>query len=121
MRDPGHRALHKAARATVVSTTAFVIGRYVVDDDQFAVVAAFSAFALSALADFGGPPRARLAAYLGALVTGIPLIALGTALSETTWPAALCMLAVGFLAGEGNLRGTAGGRGAACGGGSSRA
>ena len=46
-----------------------------------------------------------MGAYLAAGATGVPLVALGTAVSETTWAAALAMFAVGFLAAFAGLYG----------------
>jgi uncharacterized membrane protein YccC len=48
------------------------------------------------MADFGGPRRARLLAYLAAVLAGAALVALGTLVSGTAAGAAAAMLVVGF-------------------------
>ena len=66
------------------------------DDPQIAAFAAFGSFAMLVLADFGGPVRARLLAYVSLALTGAALIAIATACSRNAWLAAGAMAVVGF-------------------------
>ena len=63
----------------------FAIGRYALDDPQFAVFAGFTAMALLAFADYGGPMRSRLLAFAVTVAVAIGLVSLGTAVSESSW------------------------------------
>jgi uncharacterized membrane protein YccC len=103
--DPHRRALHKGVRCALVSTIAFGVGRFWLDDNNVAVLGVFTAFALSAMADFGGPPRLRARAYVVTGLLGVPLVALGTAVSETTAPAAAATFVVAFAVAFGCLFG----------------
>lgn len=47
------------------------------------VMAAFGVFALVATADFGGGIRRRVDAFIGCAIAGVPLIAIGTAVSSS--------------------------------------
>jgi uncharacterized membrane protein YccC len=78
-------ALQAALRAGVAVSAGFALGRYVLDDDQLAIFAAFTAMALLAFADYGGPVRLRLAATAATVAVAFPLVALGTAASESAW------------------------------------
>jgi uncharacterized membrane protein YccC len=66
-------------------------------DIILALFAAFGAFALVALADFGGPPRVRVTAYLGATLIGAALVVLGTIVSGNAWVAGIVTLIVVFV------------------------
>ena len=69
----------------------------VIQDQQTTFLSAFGSMAILVFADFGGPPRKRLAAYLGLTVAGAVLITLGTLCSRTPWLAVVAMAVVGFL------------------------
>src|SRR5690349_17072098 len=73
----------------------FALGFHVLHDGQFALLGAFGAFSALAMADFTGPARSRLVAYLVLGILGALLAALGTMLSNTLWPAVVAMLVVG--------------------------
>src|SRR5229473_1241541 len=60
----------------------FAFADLVLDDPQIAAFAAFGSFAMLVLADFGGPVRARLIAYVSLALTGAALIAIATACSR---------------------------------------
>jgi uncharacterized membrane protein YccC len=94
--DPGLYALKSAARVAVVMPAAFAVAHEVVGDEQTALFAGFGSMALLVFADFSGPARERLVAYLSLAVLGCALIALGTLVSRTTWLAAVLMALVGF-------------------------
>lgn len=95
LHDPDRTVLHRALRVAIVMPLLFALGLKVLGNGQFALVAAFGSFSAMAMADFTGPSRSRLSAYLGLGLVGIGLVALGTALSNTLWPAVIAMLLVG--------------------------
>ena len=68
----------------------------VIDDPNTTLFAAFGSFAVLVLAEFGGPWRTRLVAYLALAAAGAVLISLGTLCSETPWLAVAAMAIVGF-------------------------
>lgn len=75
----------------------FALTDKVIQQPQTSLVAAFGSFALLVLVDFGGPPRARLLAYLGLAAVGALFITLGTLCSRNEWLAAGAMAVVGFV------------------------
>src|SRR2546429_7870055 len=75
----------------------FAFADNVIQDQQTTFLSAFGSFAILVLADFGGPWRKRLAAYLGLTVAGAALISLGTLCSRTPWLAVVAMAVIGFL------------------------
>jgi uncharacterized membrane protein YccC len=99
MNDPGLRGLRRAGRTTITASLAFYTGLYIVDDAQFAVLAVFACIGVNGLADFGGPSRSRFLANAAMILTGVPLVVLGTLVSETTVEATLLMFAVVFVIG----------------------
>ncbi len=94
--DPGKFALKSACRAAIVVPLAFALSLVVIDIKQMALFAAFGSMALLVFVDFGGPPRARLRAYLLLSAGGGALIALGTLCSRSTVLATLAMGVVAF-------------------------
>jgi len=98
LQDPDRTILHRALRVAIVLPALLWLGLSVLHDTQFALVAAFGSFAALAMADFTGPTRSRLMAHLVLAILGALLVALGTALSGTLWPAVITMLAVGVVA-----------------------
>jgi uncharacterized membrane protein YccC len=68
----------------------------VIKDPETATFSAFGSFAILVLADFGGPRRTRLAAYLALTAGGAVLIVLGTLCSRNPWVAAGAMAVLGF-------------------------
>jgi len=70
---------------------------YVFDDLQMAILGSFGAIGLLAFADFGGPPRRRALAYVGLVVIGCALVALGTLVSDNPWLAAVVTAVVAFV------------------------
>ena len=95
-RDRGFSALRRACRTAIVMPIMFAIGQNVIGSADVAVFAAFGAFSMLLLVDFGGPMRARLEAMAALIVTGAVFITLGTIASGNPWIAALAMLIVGF-------------------------
>src|SRR5947209_5976959 len=74
----------------------FALADKVIGQPQTSIFAAFGSFAILVLVEFGGPQRARLAAYLALACVGASFITLGTLCSRNTWLAAAAMLVVGF-------------------------
>jgi uncharacterized membrane protein YccC len=95
--DPGLFSLKHAARAAIVMPAVFAFADNVIQDQQTTFLAAFGSMAILVLADFGGPWRKRLVAYLGLTVVGAALITLGTLCSRTPWLAVVAMAVLGFL------------------------
>ena len=95
--DPGLFALKHAARAAIVTPAVFGFADGVIQQPQTTLFAAFGSIAILVLADFGGPPRKRLAAYLGLFAAGVVLITLGTLCSRTPVAAVAGMTLVGFV------------------------
>lgn len=95
--DPWLFSLKRAARAPIVMPAVFAFADHVIQDQQTTFLSAFGSFAILVLADFGGPWRKRLAAYLGLTVAGAVLITLGTLCSRTPWLAVVAMAVLGFL------------------------
>ncbi len=95
--DPGMFVLKSALRAAIVTPLAFALSLMVIDSKQMALFAAFGSMALLVFADFGGPPRTRLRAYLLLMTAGGVLIVLGTLCSRSPWPATTAMGLVAFI------------------------
>jgi uncharacterized membrane protein YccC len=95
--DPGLASLKSAARAAIVMPAVFAFADQVIGQPQTALFAAFGSFAMLVLASFGGPPRSRFTAYLSLGISGVALVALGTACSGNAWLAAGAMAVVGFV------------------------
>ena len=93
--DPGRFALRLAVRTGVVLPLALALGTWV-GNEQTSVFASFGTFAVLVFADFGGPRRVQLAAYLTLGVASSALIVLGTLGSRHAVAAALAMFVVGF-------------------------
>jgi uncharacterized membrane protein YccC len=89
-------ACKSAARAAIVMPAVFALADKVIAQPQTSVFAAFGSFALLVLAEFSGPPRTRLLAYLGLAGVGAVYITLGTLCSRNPWLAAGAMVLVGF-------------------------
>lgn len=89
-------ALRSALRLTIVAMAVFVVGEVVVDNANVALFGFFGCFALLVFAEFTGPIRSRLRAYLGLTAVGFPLLALGTLCSRDPWIAGVTMALVGF-------------------------
>lgn len=89
-------AFRRGLRAAIALPGVLAVVDAVTGNETAALFAAFAAFALLAMADFGGPPRARVTAYLTATAIGGVLIALGTLVSQEPVLAALVAVIVGF-------------------------
>src|SRR4051794_5809404 len=94
--DPGLFSLKRAARAAIVMPAVFGFADKVIGDPQTATFAAFGSFAILVLAEFSGPWRTRLAAYLGLAGVGALFVVPGTLCSRDPWLAAGAMAVVGF-------------------------
>ncbi len=89
-------ALKSAARAAMVVPAVFAFADKVIGNPTTALFAAFGSFAMLVLAQFSGPWRTRVLAYLALGCTGVVFITLGTLCSRSPWLAAVAMLVVGF-------------------------
>ncbi len=74
----------------------FVIADRLIQNADTTLFAVFGSFAILVLADFSGPWKRRLVAYLSLAAAGFVLITLGTLCSETPWLAVAAMAVVGF-------------------------
>ncbi len=95
LHDPDRSVLHRALRVALVMPAVFAFGLHGLANPQFALLAAFGSFATMAMADFIGPRRSRFVAYIVLMILGNLLIAIGTMLSNTLWPAVVAMLVIG--------------------------
>ena len=77
----------------------FLFGIYAVGNDQFAIVATFTAAALLGIADLSGDLGDRLRANAATLVAGAVLIAVGTAVSTSTVAATVTMFIFALIIG----------------------
>ena len=91
-------AFRAGLRAAVAVAAGFGVGRYVLDEPQFAVFASFTTLALLAFADYGGPMPARLAAIGVTVAAALVLVTLGTVTSESPWGSPLVVGAAAFAA-----------------------
>jgi uncharacterized membrane protein YccC len=89
-------ALKSAARAAIVITAVFAFADKVIGNPTTALFGAFGGFALLVLAQFTGPPRTRLLAYLALGCVGATFYTLGTLCSRSPWLATAAMAVVGF-------------------------
>lgn len=95
-RDRDYAALRRAGRTAIVMPGLFALGDLVIGNPEIATFAAFGAFAMILLVDFGGPMPARLQAQASLVLVGGMLVCLGTLVSQATWLAAVAMAVVGF-------------------------
>jgi hypothetical protein len=99
--DPQLLNARRAARAAVVVPAIFAVADEGIGNAQVALFAAFGAISMLLFADFSGPMRERLLAYVGLIAAGLGLVCLGTICSETLWLAvsvtAVATLAVLFV------------------------
>jgi uncharacterized membrane protein YccC len=89
-------ALKSAVRAAIFMPAVFAFADNVIAQPQTTIFSAFGSFAVLVLADFGGPWRDRLLAYLTLAGAGAVLISLGTLCSQNTVVATAVMALVGF-------------------------
>ncbi|MGE0027045.1 MAG: FUSC family protein [Thermoleophilia bacterium] len=89
-------AFRAGLRAAAAVAVGFTLGRYVLDEPQFAVFASFTALALLAFADYGGPMRARLGAIGVTIMVALVLVTLGTVTSESAWGSPIVVGLVAF-------------------------
>jgi Fusaric acid resistance protein-like len=95
-RDRDLAALRRAGRAAIVMPAMFALGEEVIADPVVATFAAFGAFSMLLLVDFGGPLRERLQAQAALALAGGVLVCLGTLVSRDVWLAVPTMALVGF-------------------------
>src|SRR5580704_14927210 len=95
-RDRDFVALRRAGRTAIVMPALFALGDKVIGNAALATFAAFGAFAMLLLVDFGGPMVQRLQAQAALVVVGGVFVCLGTLASQTAWLAAAAMAVVSF-------------------------
>jgi uncharacterized membrane protein YccC len=95
--DPGLISLKTAVRSAIIMPAVFALSYEVIQNPQTATFAAFGSFAILIFADFGGPVRSRLTAYLALALAGAVLIVIGTLCSRNPWLAAGSMAVIGFV------------------------
>lgn len=93
--DPNRVNLRKASRAALVVPAVFAL-LVVTGNTPSSLFAAFGSFSALVFSDFGGPRLRRFRAYLLLAVVGAALVALGTAVADTMWPAVAVTLVVAF-------------------------
>jgi hypothetical protein len=76
--DPGRVSLRRGLRAALIVSLLLAFATWLGLDQSFATFLVFGGMALLVLADFGGPSRSRVLAYLTTVLVGIPLVAVGT-------------------------------------------
>ena len=86
----------RAVRATLVVPSLFALTDKVIGNPQVVLFAVFGGFASLVLAAFGGTRRDKAIAHLGLAIVGSAALAIGTAVSGTTWLAALVTIPVAF-------------------------
>ena len=94
--DPERTSLKSAARAAIVMPAVFAFADNAIGNPQTTIFSAFGSFSMLVLADFQGPPRGRLKAYLTLAGIGVALIALGTVCSRSAAAGTSVMALVGF-------------------------
>jgi uncharacterized membrane protein YccC len=94
--DPDRASLKSALRTALVMPAVFAFADKVIGNPQTTIFSAFGAFSVLLLADFQGPPRGRLRAYLTLAGLGFLLIAIGTVCSRSVLAGACAMALVGF-------------------------
>src|SRR6266496_2189096 len=95
-RDRDFAALRRAGRTAIVMPVMFAVGDKVIGNAEVATFAAFGAFAMLLLVDFGGSMAERLQAQAALAIVGGVLVCLGTLASRAVWLAAVTMAVVGF-------------------------
>lgn len=93
--DPA--AARSALRLMIIAMAVFIVGKVALDNDNVALFGFFGTFALLVFAQFTGPRRSRMHAYLGLTAVGFPLLALGTLCSRDAWLAGGTMAVVAFV------------------------
>jgi len=94
--DPDRANLRLAARAAVTYSLVFAVAWLVLGSADATLFAAFAVFGLLLLANFGGPIRNRLAAFVLTTLVGATLVVVGSLASPSFWTATLVTLVVVF-------------------------
>src|SRR5437588_3081955 len=89
MRDPERANLRRAARIAIVLPLAYWVVEKGLDRPSGALEAAFAVFALLLFADFGGPMRHRLVAYLLTTLAGLVMLVIGSLAAYWGWTSVL--------------------------------
>jgi uncharacterized membrane protein YccC len=94
--DPNRISLRKAGRAAIILPLVLAVG-VATGNDAAALFASFGALAALVFSDFGGPLPRRFRAYVALAVIGGLLIAVGSGVADTIYPAAVVTGIVAFL------------------------
>jgi uncharacterized membrane protein YccC len=89
-------AAMRALRAVLVIPALFALTDKGIGNTQMALFAAFGGFASLVMVSFGGTRRDKAVAHLMLAVTGSIALIIGTAVSGTTWLAAIVTIPVAF-------------------------
>lgn len=89
-------AAARALRATIVVPGLFALTLEGIGNPQIALFTVFGCFATLVMASFGGSRRDKAVAHLGLALVGSAALVTGTAVSGTTWLAALVTIPVAF-------------------------
>lgn len=103
--DPGRASLRRASRVALAMPALFAVCLVSFESNQVASFAAFGSFAMLVFADFGGPTRRRLGAYLALTAGGGVLIVAGTLVNDSIWLSAVVMALVAFAIAFGSVFG----------------
>jgi uncharacterized membrane protein YccC len=104
--DPGLVSLRRGLRAALIMPLLLAGASVLSVGQSAATFLVFGSMALLVFADFGGPTRSRVQAYVTTVIVGVPLLVIGTLASGTVWTAVAATAAVGFaVAGVGVLGG----------------
>jgi uncharacterized membrane protein YccC len=95
--DPAGLALRGGLRTALVLPIVIAITKLWWNEPRATVISAFGTISLLVFADFGGPMRARVPAYLATAAAGFALIPLATVCSRSVAGATAVMLVVAFL------------------------
>jgi uncharacterized membrane protein YccC len=96
-KDAGLSATRRAGRAAVVMPLTFAFAFLVLDNAVIATFASFGSMSTVLFVDFSGTKAERLQAQLSLIVSGLVLIAVGTAASGSIWTATVVTLVVAFV------------------------
>jgi uncharacterized membrane protein YccC len=94
--DPGHVSLRRGLRAAVVLPLVLASAMLLGLGPAFATFLVFGGMSLLVLADFGGPARQRVTAYLTSVALCVPLVIVGTLASANVWTATAATAIVGL-------------------------
>ena len=96
-RDPAHASLRRATRTAIAMPALFAFGDQVVGRPQYTLFAAFGAFALIGLVEFGGPFENRVRSQVALIAAAAAAIVAGTLASRDPLVSAAVMAVGTFV------------------------